>query len=143
MLLNNAVSAGVGFVPIIGEKYFIMVASCRALPADFRTFVTLQVISCLRYVTGFSIESCTQHCMSGPVQVYKSNSRNAALLEEYLRIRGEEFLRASSQRQEDPEEVRPGAGLSVNNGIPGSSGASITQNTRKGKTVTGVDRKKA
>jgi hypothetical protein len=79
------------------------------------------------------------------VQVYKTNSRNAALLEEYLRIRGEEFLRASSQRQEDPEEVRPGAGLSVNGGIPGSNGAScsITQNARKGKPVTGVDRKKA
>jgi len=74
------------------------------------------------------------------VQAYKANSRNAALLEEYLRIRGEEFLKASSHRQEDPEEVRPGAGRGQSEVIPGSSGAGRSvQNIRKGKPVAGVD----
>lgn len=49
MLINNAVSAGIGFVPIVGD---IALAT------------------------------------------YKANSRNAALLEEYLRIRGAEALKA-------------------------------------------------
>ncbi|KAJ3008924.1 hypothetical protein NUW54_g2971 [Trametes sanguinea] len=47
MLLNNAVSAVVGFIPFAGDIVLAM---------------------------------------------YKANSRNAALLEEFLRIRGEEFL---------------------------------------------------
>lgn len=51
MLLNNAISAGVGFIPLVGD---VILAN------------------------------------------YKANSRNAALLEEYLRIRGEEFLKVLS-----------------------------------------------
>lgn len=67
MLLNNAVSAGVGFVPLVGD---IILAQ------------------------------------------YKANSRNAALLEEFLRIRGEEFLRAQDGRAPgaDAQLVAPGAG---------------------------------
>jgi len=95
MLLNNAVSAGIGLVPIVGD---VLLAA------------------------------------------YKANSRNAALLEEYLRIRGEEFLKASSHRQEDPDEVRPGAGRSQNEVIPESSGAGRSvKNIRKGKAVEAVD----
>ncbi|GBE88566.1 hypothetical protein SCP_1303830 [Sparassis crispa] len=55
MLLNNAVSAAIGFVPVVGD---IVLA------------------------------------------VFKANSRNAALLEEYLRIRGEEALKFEQQRAE-------------------------------------------
>lgn len=65
MLLNNAVSAGLGFVPIVGDIF---------------------------------------------IAIYKTNSRNAALLEEYLRIRGEEFLKADRNKVENPENVKPGAG---------------------------------
>ncbi|KAF7977163.1 hypothetical protein HWV62_4591 [Athelia sp. TMB] len=76
MLVTNAVSAGVGFVPVAGDI---------ALAA------------------------------------FKANSRNAALLEEFLRIRGEEFLKAEASRkaggskiqatpQKDIEQVKPGAG---------------------------------
>lgn len=52
MLLNNAVSAVVGFVPFVGD---IVIAA------------------------------------------FKANSRNAALLEEYLRIRGAEILKAQAE----------------------------------------------
>lgn len=65
MLVNNAVSAGLGFIPFIGDVF---------------------------------------------IAIYKANSRNAFLLEEFLRIRGEEFLKADRNKLENPEHVKPGAG---------------------------------
>ncbi|KZO96572.1 hypothetical protein CALVIDRAFT_480969 [Calocera viscosa TUFC12733] len=52
MLLNNAISAGIGFVPIVGD---IALAT------------------------------------------FKANSRNAALLEEFLRVRGVQFIQSQPQ----------------------------------------------
>lgn len=78
MLFNNAVSAGIGFVPFVGD---VLLA------------------------------------------VYKANSRNAALLDEFLRVRGSEFLkiREAEERGENPterattaadiEQVKPGTGM--------------------------------
>ena len=72
MLANNALSAGVGFVPFVGDI---------------------------------------------GIAVIKANSRNAALLEEFLRIRGSEFLKEQAvgpgARLEDPGMVKPGAGASA------------------------------
>ncbi|KAK0214017.1 hypothetical protein IW262DRAFT_1408112 [Armillaria fumosa] len=74
MLLNNTVSAAVGFVPIVGDVVLAM---------------------------------------------WKANSRNAALLEEFLRIRGDELLKMQAEAKEDSgsgvkksdaEQVKPGAG---------------------------------
>ena len=80
MLANNAVSAGVGLVPVVGD---IVLAA------------------------------------------YKANSRNAALLEEFLRIRGEEFLRADATRQEDASVVKPGAGREQGEAIPGKKSGTM------------------
>ena len=55
------------------------------------------------------------------IAIFKTNSRNAALLEEYLRIRGEEFLKAQAERVEDPKVVKPGAGRDEAEKIPGKS----------------------
>lgn len=55
------------------------------------------------------------------IAVFKTNSRNAALLEEFLRIRGEEFLKDQADRVEDPEVVRPGAGKEETEKIPGKA----------------------
>ena len=55
------------------------------------------------------------------IAVYKTNFRNAALLEGYLRIRGEEFLKAQSDRVEDPAVVKPGAGQQETEKAPGKS----------------------
>jgi len=53
--------------------------------------------------------------------VFKTNSRNAALLEEFLRIRGEEFLKLKAEKEQgkgksvpgkDAQQVKPGAGMS-------------------------------
>jgi len=88
MLMNNAISAGVGFVPVVGD---IILA------------------------------------------VYKANSRNAALLEEFLRIRGDSFLKIQEQEsasqglqtgalggvsEVDAEQVKPGAGISKGEVVP-------------------------
>ena len=73
MLVNNAVSAGVGLVPIVGDIILAM---------------------------------------------YKANSRNAALLEEYLRVRGEEFLKPEGQRKQNAKDVKPGAGRKQGEVIP-------------------------
>jgi hypothetical protein len=75
MLLNNAVSVGIGFVPFVGD---VLLA------------------------------------------VYKANSRNAALLDEFLRIRGDEFLKMREAEEKgetsgraiaDIEQVKPGSGM--------------------------------
>lgn len=55
------------------------------------------------------------------IAIYKTNFRNAALLEEYLRIRGEEFLKAQADRVQDPAVVKPGAGQEETERIPGKS----------------------
>ncbi|KAL7279178.1 hypothetical protein ACG7TL_007018 [Trametes sanguinea] len=81
MLLNNAVSAVVGFIPFAGDIVLAM---------------------------------------------YKANSRNAALLEEFLRIRGEEFLKAEQERVQDPKTVKPGAGREPGEHVPGKQERSGT-----------------
>lgn len=53
------------------------------------------------------------------IAMFKTNFRNAALLEEFLRIRGEEFLKAQAERVEDPSVVKPGAGQEEAEKIPG------------------------
>jgi hypothetical protein len=75
MLLNNAISVGIGLVPFVGD---VLLA------------------------------------------VYKANSRNAALLDEFLRIRGHEFMKMreaeetgqdSGRAIEDIEQLKPGSGM--------------------------------
>ena len=85
MLFNNAVSAGVGLVPIVGD---IILAS------------------------------------------FKANSRNAALLEDFLRIRGEEFLKQEVERVQDPKVVRPGAGLQPGEAVPAEHGSTAVASTQ-------------
>ncbi|KAG1870738.1 hypothetical protein DFJ58DRAFT_764367 [Suillus subalutaceus] len=77
MLLNNAISALSGLVPVAGDVV---------------------------------------------MAVFKANSRNAALLEEFLRIRGEEFLKVQADQAQgsqsvpgkDSKQLKPGAGMSDN-----------------------------
>ncbi|KAH7098507.1 hypothetical protein BKA62DRAFT_713002, partial [Auriculariales sp. MPI-PUGE-AT-0066] len=80
MVMNNAVSAGIGLVPIAGD---VMLA------------------------------------------VWKANSRNAWLLDEFLRIRGEELLKASVARSENPSVVKPGAGLESGEKVAGKNSGTI------------------
>ncbi|CAK5271075.1 unnamed protein product [Mycena citricolor] len=62
---------------------------------------------------------------------FKANSRNAALLEEFLRVRGEEFLKMEADKQgrakgkdliapvSDLKQIQPGAGLAPGEVVPG------------------------
>jgi len=96
MLLNNLISAGVGFVPFAGD---VILAT------------------------------------------YKANSRNAALLEEYLRIRGDEYLKAAAKRSEDPAVTKPGAGREAGETVPGKKSGTISGffGSRKRKNVSTAD----
>ncbi|KAJ7130187.1 hypothetical protein C8R44DRAFT_731750 [Mycena epipterygia] len=66
---------------------------------------------------------------------FKANSRNAALLEEFLRIRGEEFLKLQAEREgklkrkdaplataADMEQIQPGSGKEPGEIVPGEKG---------------------
>lgn len=115
MLFNNAVSACVGFVPVVGDVVLAM---------------------------------------------YKANSRNAALLEEFLRIRGDEFTRIQHGEpvvpageaapagkgkgknkekhgisEKDAEQLKPGAGFVEGEAArPTTSGTVSTSDTNHKKT---------
>ena len=45
------------------------------------------------------------------VAIFGCNSRNVALLEEYLVIRGTEYLKPEGDRHYDPDDIKPGAGM--------------------------------
>lgn len=45
------------------------------------------------------------------VAIFACNSRNVALLEQYLTIRGTEYLKPEGDRHYDPEDIKPGAGM--------------------------------
>ncbi|KAJ7826235.1 hypothetical protein B0H14DRAFT_2817886, partial [Mycena olivaceomarginata] len=66
---------------------------------------------------------------------FKTNSRNGALLEEFLRIRGEEFLKVQAEKEGklkrkdlpvappfDLEQIQPGAGKASEEVVPGGEG---------------------
>ncbi|KAG6847745.1 hypothetical protein H0H93_006229, partial [Arthromyces matolae] len=118
----------IGLIPILGDganvflDYLFVVK--KAEKADLppwllqRMLMNVAVGACVGFVPGIGDVLVT---------VYKPNSRNAALLEEILRIRGEEYLRlqageaVSSQvdlngkgkgkgvSKRDAEQVKPGA----------------------------------
>ncbi|KAF8305781.1 hypothetical protein DL93DRAFT_2181668 [Clavulina sp. PMI_390] len=97
MLTNNAISAGIGLVPLAGD---VMLAA------------------------------------------FKANSRNAALLEEYLRIRGDELIKARAAREgrgpappeQDLDMAKPGAGRKPGEVISTGTGSSRSWfSGRKGK----------
>lgn len=53
------------------------------------------------------------------VAIYGCNARNVALLEEYLTIRGNEYLKPEGDRRYNREDIKPGAGfLLVPNNVP-------------------------
>ncbi len=53
---------------------------------------------------------------------WKANSRNAFLLEEFLRVRAEEALKKPSKRIEDENEIKPGAGVAPGEPSPAKKG---------------------
>ncbi|KAJ7788084.1 hypothetical protein B0H14DRAFT_2536949 [Mycena olivaceomarginata] len=83
---------------------------------------------------------------------FKANSRNAALLEEFLRIRGQEFLKVQADKEgklkrKDPpvappsdlEQIQPGAGKAPGEVVPGEKGTkrSLTKWLNRGESGKG------
>lgn len=50
--------------------------------------------------------------------IFGCNARNVALLEEYLSIRGAEYIKPEGDRRYNPEDIKPGAGFPSNNPAP-------------------------
>jgi hypothetical protein len=45
------------------------------------------------------------------VAIFACNARNVALFEEYLAVRGAEYLKPEGDRRYDPADIKPGAGM--------------------------------
>jgi len=116
----------IGLIPIVGDvvdaslNYFLVVRKARQaeLPAWLvRKMLFNNTVSA----------ACGFIPLVGDVVlgIYKANSRNAALLEEFLRVRGEEFLKITVARAEDEDVVKPGAGLAPGEKVEGATTSKI------------------
>jgi hypothetical protein len=93
MHANNAVSALVGLVPFIGKLRYpdLFLSSSSTHHSVMCSFHLNPIFS--------QVVLLTSNTNPGDVilAMYKANSRNAALLEEFLRIRGEEYLKLKAE----------------------------------------------
>lgn len=164
-------TAIIGLIPGAGDaadialNYFFVVRKARQ--ADLPWWLVRQML------LNNSVSACVGLIpIAGDLvlAMYKANSRNAALLEEFLRIRGEEFLKLQAQRQEgegptadalpesDVEQVKPGHGgpegllATTSAGSPKNASRSLSfaswrssmKDKKKGKSpdITALDRGK-
>ncbi|KAF7319403.1 hypothetical protein HMN09_00278300 [Mycena chlorophos] len=111
---------GAGDVADVGLNYLLVVRKARQadLPAWLvRRMLTNNAASAMMGLVPFAGDVA--------LAMFKANSRNAALLEEYLRIRGEEFLKVQNAKKERPappqdlEQLQPGAGKEPGEVVPG------------------------
>ncbi|KAJ7628525.1 hypothetical protein FB45DRAFT_794367 [Roridomyces roridus] len=121
---------GAGDVADASLNYFLVVRKARKAdlpPWLVRKMLTTNAASALMGLIPFAGDVA--------LAAFKANSRNAALLEEYLRIRGEEFLKKEADKEgrlkkgdpkvavkEDLEQIKPGAGKEPGEVVPGEQG---------------------
>ncbi|PVF97940.1 hypothetical protein CPB86DRAFT_674759, partial [Serendipita vermifera] len=110
----------IGFIPVVGDvadailNYTLVVRKARQ--AEIPSWLLRKMLA---------NNAVSAACGAVPVigdiilGIYKANSRNAALLEEFLRIRGEEFLKVDVARVEDPSVIKPGAGVEKGEKVEG------------------------
>ncbi|KAF9652357.1 hypothetical protein BDM02DRAFT_3109373 [Thelephora ganbajun] len=97
---------GLGDVLNLFLNYWLIAAQAQKaeLPDWLATeMLTNQVITC----------GCGMVPILGDlvVAIFACSSRNVALLEEYLAIRGAEYLKPEGDRHYDPKDIKPGAGM--------------------------------
>ncbi|KAL4063762.1 hypothetical protein J3A83DRAFT_967859 [Scleroderma citrinum] len=132
----------IGLIPGIGDfadfllSYYLVLRKARQaeLPA---WLVRRMLLNCIASAAGGVVPVIGDIVIG----VFKVNSRNAALLEEFLRIRGEEYLRMRAEVEEgggmgtsghkslskkDVTQVKPGAGMKNPVGQPSSSTATTS-----------------
>ncbi|KAG6832798.1 hypothetical protein H0H92_009417 [Tricholoma furcatifolium] len=106
----------IGLIPVVGDvanallSYFLVIR--KAQEAELPTWLLQRMVAnnLVSSAVGF-VPIVGDVC----VAVYKANSRNAALLEEMLRLRGEEYLRVQAgeeakMSERDAGQVKPGSG---------------------------------
>ncbi|KAG8948024.1 hypothetical protein FRC04_010066 [Tulasnella sp. 424] len=104
-------TAIIGLIPVAGDvtdaflNYYLVLRVCRK--ADLPPWLVRQMLfnNSVSIAVGFVP-------LAGDVilAIWKANSRNAALLEEFLRVRGEEALKPAADRVEDQAVIKPGSG---------------------------------
>jgi len=134
----------IGLIPVVGDvadislNYFLIVR--KAKQADIPPWLLRQMLMNNFVSAGAGLVPVVGDLV---IAMYKANSRNAALFEEFLRIRGEEFLKLGSDgralntgnkaeqqskgwawvkkrgvSQKDAEQVKPGSGLTEGEVVP-------------------------
>lgn len=141
----------IGLIPIAGDfadatlNYLLVVRKCRQ--ADIPPWLIRRML--LNNLVSVGVGTVP---LVGDVvlAMFKANSRNAALLEEFLRIRGEEYIRLGAGEEAmrnvpagkkkkgvtkaDAEQVKPGSGM-----VPGEvpSGAGEAHSSMPARSWTG------
>jgi hypothetical protein len=116
----------IGIIPVAGDvadiglNYLLVIRKARQ--AEIPSWLVRRMImnNCISALVGL-IPFAGDFILA----VFKANSRNAALLEEFLRIRGEEFMKLENKRKTEGksdvksdklEQVKPGAGSGTKTG---------------------------
>ncbi|KZV86912.1 hypothetical protein EXIGLDRAFT_724341 [Exidia glandulosa HHB12029] len=116
----------IGFIPIVGDvvdaslNYYLVVRKARKAELPGWLVQRMLLNNTISAAIGFVP-------IVGDVilAAYKANSRNAWLLDEYLRIRGEEMLKAKAVRSEDVSVVKPGAGMEEGETVKGKKTGTV------------------
>lgn len=133
----------IGLIPVIGDfadfilSYFLVLRKARQAELPW-WLVRRMLLNCIISATAGVVPAIGDVI----VGMYKANSRNAILLEEFLRIRGEEFLKVQAEAgkgtrggklsEKNVEQVKPGAGMETASGNhPSTSSASGPKRGRK------------
>jgi len=116
----------IGLIPFVGDatdcalNYLLVVKPSRK--ADIPDWLLSKMLANNAVSVGLGFVPFVGDIL---LATWKANSRNAYLLEEYLRVRGEEALRPAGIRQEDPQVVKPGAGVQGDEIVAGTSTAVV------------------
>jgi hypothetical protein len=112
----------IGLIPLAGDvvdaslNYFLVLRKCKQ--AELPDWLIRQMLLNNVISAGVGAIPFVGDVILG---IWKANSRNAALLEEFLRVRGAEFLKLEAARVEDESVVKPGAGREKGEKVEGKA----------------------
>ncbi|KAJ6591073.1 hypothetical protein DFH09DRAFT_1026063 [Mycena vulgaris] len=118
---------GAGDVADVSLNYLLVVRKARK--ADLPTWLVRKMLA---NNAASALMGLIPFAGDVALAAFKANSRNAALLEEFLRIRGDEFLKLQAEKEgqlkkkdgalatkSDMEQIQPGAGKEPGEIVPG------------------------
>lgn len=116
----------IGFIPIVGDvadaTLSYLLVTRKARKAELPAWLVREMLLNNAVSVG-----CGLFPVVGDIvmSIFKTNSRNAALLEEFLRVRGVEFLKIEAARVEDSSVIKPGAGREQGEKVEGKKTGTI------------------